>query len=313
MKNQAFLLFLIINVFALNAQHVPIDFQDATWGNVDYYCDGGQPCEYYSHQYRTQGDTTFNNHTYKKLYDGFSSTADLIGYIREDSLKRVYYYTIEPFCPNDTISEYLLYDFSLEVGDTLNLFMPDHDTNPCLSPYLDKTTQVVAIDSIVLANGEYRKRFMFADGDWGLYDHSYVEGIGSSIDLIYPLKIYSLDGWHVGHSSVCYLSGDTIEYIYPNWNEDNCGTDFTDNVAEVLIENRFNVFPSPTSNFIIIESTFENLFTLDLQIYSLDGRFIRALEANTNQEIPISFLQTGLYILKIETEDEVYFSRIVKL
>ena len=68
--------------------------------------------------------------------------------IREDTIARKVYIYASGFTPHDQ----LLYDFSLHVGDTLH------------SDYNGLNTLVLAsIDSIVLNNGEVRKKFTFME------------------------------------------------------------------------------------------------------------------------------------------------------
>jgi len=88
-----------------------------------------------------EGDTIINGFDYKKIFreHHFHPYEEIIGYIREDSLGRVY-------SMNVSFEEGLLYDFSAEQGDTIvmhNTMMDDFDYN---CPFFDKLT--IVVDSV---------------------------------------------------------------------------------------------------------------------------------------------------------------------
>lgn len=98
--------------------------------------------------------------------DGDSSY--ITAFMREDTIaKKVFIY--EEWC-----GDALLYDFSLDVNDTL----------------LTVFSSPLVVDSIRyvnLLNGEERKIFYFSGCNW--MDLYYIEGIGGSTGLCYPLSI----------------------------------------------------------------------------------------------------------------------------
>lgn len=70
-------------------------------------------------------DTTIGNYTYKEVIDSLSWSTGIytVGWIREDSLNKVYFlqgHNSYPavYCFSDTV-ESLLYDFRLQIGDTI--------------------------------------------------------------------------------------------------------------------------------------------------------------------------------------------------
>lgn len=83
------------------------------------------------------------------------------GYIREDTIQKKVYFLINE-------EEFLIYDFSLQVGDVFTTY----------------GWEVENIDSILLDDGQYRKRWVY----W--QDNFWIEGIGSSLGLIHQ-------DWHL--------------------------------------------------------------------------------------------------------------------
>jgi len=79
-------------------------------------------------------DTVFKNQTYKHMY----GNGLLVGIIREDTLARKVFF--HPNC--DTSAEFLLYDFSLQVGDTISYAFPNSTAG-----YID--SGVYTVDSIL--------------------------------------------------------------------------------------------------------------------------------------------------------------------
>lgn len=137
MKNLFTLLFFVnLCSTALSQEYIPLIDEGKTWTvgshGMGLICDFSDNPE----MYFFMGDTTFNSVTYKKVY-AYNSTS--IGgngnnppfcppfmidnqyhpteiYIREDAAnQRVYRYY-----PGNTIPEELLFDFSLNIGDSLN-------------------------------------------------------------------------------------------------------------------------------------------------------------------------------------------------
>ncbi len=133
------LLFIIINFSFLKAQtYMHFIKEGKTWTEL------ASPSVYpmFSiNTYKMQGDTLINGILYKKVVQNNINYAYLL---REDTIsKRVY-------CKGDWGNyEYLLYDFNLQVGDTL-------DSNGC---------SIVISKSIEYFAGKYREKWIFNTWD----------------------------------------------------------------------------------------------------------------------------------------------------
>ncbi len=157
----------------------PFPDSDAVW-NFHYhaYCFyNGDGDDNYS--IVMTGDTLINGENYHQLKTPFIesySTGNCgynqIGYrgaIREDVVEKKVYYV-----PPASTSEELLYDFNLEVGDTVKGYI-----NTSLMP--DDVDVVLSIDS-VLVGSTYRKRWNINN----CYGISIIEGVGSTYGLFMP-------------------------------------------------------------------------------------------------------------------------------
>ena len=164
--------------------YIPFPTQLAQW-NCSYWegwynspSDMGTESDKFS--YVTDGDTIFNSVTYTKILlsdwhdtywilpvsgvyqNSYFTGPSYIGCYRNDSLnQRVL------FLPRDSMNEKLLYDFSLNVGDTLR------DWWHVIQGLYTSVNVVDSIDS-VLIDGLYRKR-LFLNADHGYMTYPVIE------------------------------------------------------------------------------------------------------------------------------------------
>ena len=208
---KSFLFSLVISAFCFtaNAQtnvYHPFPDSNAVWNE---YTGTNSGYGYYIES--IIGDTIINSIKYHKVYKHTESLTPsdtiitisnswFIGAIREDSLKRIYFYNKYAVpCCGKTDSTYLLYDFSKHVGDTV--FFSNNFQYGYTYPYLI----VNSIDSI-LAYNQYRKRFNLNGETW-------IEGIGSTRSLF--SAILGIPTCFCTNELVCYKYRDTSYYLNP--------------------------------------------------------------------------------------------------
>jgi len=275
-------------------------------------------------EYFAQGDTLVENISYKKIYHRFLesqygkqppfqavSPYVLYGLMREDTLTRqvfgiryglmredtlthqvfgirldteVHYYS---GCPSGM--EALMYDFSLNVGDTINHF--------CIIPQM---CGEVNIHSRGQSNvfGIYTRWFEVAgDCSWGrLY-----EGIGSSYGLwesmFTPVK--SRYVWNV-----------FLEYYCPD-----AVCPFIVGTKEMAVESGIVVYPNPANDKITIEIS-DIRGAVEISIYDTKGACHKAQQLNLLDnkafQMDILSLPLGIYLLQIQTKTTTYTQKIIK-
>ena len=83
-------------------------------------------------------------------------------------------------------------------------------------------------------------------------------------------------------------------------------TDIPTDVKEVntLSDFQFKIYPNPARDFIRIESGNSlSSHSFSFSIFNIAGQLVYQFQNQQfNQEIPISFLEKGIYLLEIQTE-----------
>ena len=297
------LLIAALSVISANAQtsvYHPFPENNATW-NIG--CDqgmcafGGFINEEYS--ITMAGDTTINNQVYHKLATPFVEVnlsgnctqlhfAAYRGAIRQDeSLRKVFY------MPPAATTDQLLYDFTLEVGDTVSGY---------LQGFLEPADTVVAIDS-VLVGDNYRKRWLINP----CYEIYLIEGIGSTFGLLEPspgcmtdMDYYSMN--------CCSLEGQAI---YPSGlTECKLITGIANNPD---FSNQVHVYPNPSKGTFTIELSQPNDYK-EISIADIPGNIVFRKEIANQQTVNIDNLPVGTYILTIiDKGNRTYNKKIVRV
>ncbi len=190
-------------------------------------------------------------------------------FLREDLEERKVYIK-DQFYPEE-----ILYDFSLDEGDTL-------------FAYQGVMERIDSVRNVTLLNGESRKIFYL---DSGLY---YIESLGGLYGLQFPL----ITGIGFGTSPFCYREqGEVIWEWEGGYN--NCMGVLSDDVEH--LNKKISLFPNPATSSLLIQNlSLERL--KGFEIYDQLGRKVYdgALIDGQN-EINIFSLEVGQYIIAIET------------
>ncbi len=297
------LLFLTFNAFQAKSQtYYPLVRDSVHWFvAVDNQIFGpgtyGSIFEYYS-----IGDTTVSSTLYKKVYKRDiesvnsnylppyqpMSSYSLFALLREDTAnKKVYSITLQnnPFNFNCAINqEELLYDFNLNVGDTVNN-CTQLTGHPCpevnlifpSTTYFGYNTKLYRVGCLVGAT-------------------DYYEGIGSWDGLLEDENFVTA----------------TVLRGYCRGADIDCG--LTTGVSINSFNNSFSVFPNPTKGVVQIHSSgiIEN--PTQITISDISGKIIKRSFLGKNKLIDLSNLKKGVYFLRIGSKKSIlHFSKIIKL
>jgi len=291
MKKHYLLLFgLLITNLTFCQDYYPFPDSNAIWNNRSYW----SPYKWIN-RYGIYGDTIINNQHYKKIYqiedDSTLNINNMTYYagIRENDSKQIFV-KFEEY-----EFEFLIYDFSLSVGDTVITNAPDGYLNwlPCV---------ITGIDTIELENNQYRRRFKI--NDWGEYEY-WIEGIGSIGGLFYPVLDY-LSG--TINNLLCFKHNDTAVYI-DNPDCDKCFCSLATSTEEITERiNKIIIYPIPATTKLIIDSKL-NTGVSTIKLFNSSGLLIESRIIKTFPlQLSIEELPNGIYTIQL-TNGELTFSK----
>jgi hypothetical protein len=306
MKKLLLFFLLQFSLFANGQTSVYHNFPEsnAIWNiNTNWYC-WFPPYDYVDENYSITfgGDTLIGSQTYHKLVipyfhintttcgAGITTINMYKGSIRQDTiLKKVF------IVPLDSISEVLLYDFTLNVGDTVKGY---------LEP-LFPSDIVNSIDSIIVGS-TYRKRWNINSG----YNIHIIEGIGSTYGLIEQSPVGVTD--QLPYSITCYSeSGLTL---YPN-TATTCGIITSVNTINETSD-EIKLYPNPATQNTTLLFNLKNAEEIKITLFDITGKemmlIVNEEMQKGNQQINIntSKLSPGIYICKIQSDNG---ERLMKL
>ena len=282
MKKNYLLLFFLIASYSFGQQYVPLLDSYNQWNFTTCYF-GCLNDVYY-----TDGDTIVNNKNYKIL-DGyhFISRTFLLRESIQD--KQVFLSKIN----DNSISEYLLYDFSLSEGDSIEM------TNP-ISPFPFHGGKYI-LDSIrpkPLVNNINFRHFYFSpsnSNNVSTYPVIWIEGIGSKSLINAPGGYPDING--AGWLS-CFYKNENLVFSQPENNSDCTYLDFSD----------LHLY-NDTSNYIFIQTEQKNKYKVTnskdintFYIYDINGKALPFSISNfVYDTIDLSNLRSGIYFVIIQT------------
>lgn len=303
MKRFLLILTVIFSLTVVRGQtNVYHTFPDSAVWRVDYYCHN--ILQYtiianYYFQYSITGDTLINSNVYKKIYRSFvfennvyhdtpilpspPPPSGYVGALIDDPAANKTFFVFP-----DSTNDSLLYNYNLDVGDTLRGFITQYQYNFNIKPV------VSSIDS-VLVNGQFRKRWNFGPINYSsLY---IIEGIGSSAGLIEQVYTYATD--FTDRHLVC-VKDDTGSIFTSGYNSEIGCNLIYEGLNEINPANHFQCFPNP---FSVLTTLQTDIFLTDatLKIYNSSGQQVKQINDISGKIITIhrDNLSSGLYFLKL--------------
>jgi hypothetical protein len=180
--------------------------------------------------------------------------------------------------------EYLLYDFGVEVGETITI----RSVNSSVDITITNVSEIEI-------NGVSRKIISYAQGEWFVGD--YTEGIGSRYGLIdfATAQITDYSPW-----LTCYYENG--ELIWDN-TLDKLSCNSVSNIEESEIL-ELAVFPNPTAEELFINFSDNVSGQILFQVFDTAGKLVLEKKENVTSVIrlDVSTLSTGNYTVKATSE-----------
>ena len=275
---------------AIAQTYVPFLNSNALW-EVRSVTNSGSMIISYNHHHVSLiqgGDTTVNGLTYQQM-EGYNQQG--AAYLREDTNNEQVF-----FLDLATGNEHLLYDFSLQVGDSIQDLSWD-----------SSWVEVTAI-STVMVNGTSRKRleFQYKPGANINCQLFWVEGVGSSFG---PVWFWHGDCWHSGIDLLCYREKNSSS-LTPLFGSICSPVGFGDlqNAAPEI-----SLFPNPVIERVTISSSepIREIHILNASGAQVENHVLASPQNNT--EVDLSGLSKGIYLLQINSGHRTYTRKISKL
>jgi hypothetical protein len=285
------ILFLTIGFVGRTQGYIPFPDSGATWVNtlsvpvgspvphceisgVKNYCINGE-------------DTTINLINYTKINECAVGFSDYKGAVRSSVNGQVYY------IPKDSTSEFLLMDFDVSVGDTIDsVYFESFWGIPQLSEI-----EIVFFDTTTIW-GTDRKRITFQNTDY-LVSGTWIEGIGN----VDGLFLETADVFDACIELKCMTLNDTI--LWPSEDLGTCQLD----LGFDLIDFDFQIFPNPSSDGIFKIQHNSKSDNLTFKIFKPNGQLVQEGKLESNQ-IDLGF-ESGIYFIQFSNGQALLTRRII--
>jgi hypothetical protein len=288
---------LTLSVVSQNYFSIPSD-STSEWRvlriDADGFCFHNRDFKYFF-----GGDTIIDTLVYHKLYqsgyyqeaengqpvpgcDGYYVFENIyVGGIRNENGK-VYFHDF---------SEHLIYDFTLEVGDSVNTFIAATGT------------QVLSIDSVLIGD-DYRKRFNvynpLGSSDW------IIEGLGHEKGLIEPM----FTPLYFDSDLYCYAENSVP--IFPAGSTCDLAVKVLENSE---IDLAIILSPNPTSKLINISLKAKQEMVITFRIINIAGNLIIErpwnIQSGMNEtSVDISSMAPGIYFVVVSNGNNVIHKKV---
>ena len=292
MKNISLLIIIVI-LTKLNCFGVQISDTSMLWTiakiEMGNYVDNSS--------YSTIGDTMINSTNYTTIYHTKDSIFEITNseyFCAFREFEQKWY-----FVPKGQATEFLMYDFSLNINDTVVIN----------NPWVAGEIELIAFDiEIISLNGvDYKKLSI------GYYDSPssephileyWIEGIGCTHGLFYS----GLTFMDLGFQLLCYHENEEI--IYLNSPDNTCGYIKTTELSQINASKEILLYPNPATDIINIEN---NGGIESINILSVTGKILDVININSAENLLTININSypDFFIIKIIGDDFVGINKVL--
>lgn len=229
-----------------------------------------------------EGDTVISNNEYYKLYDLYNCDFEysyLKGFIRETQDAKIY------FLPVNTELEWLLYDFELNVGDSI---------------YSEKDDCYVHLDSVATDNTNRKIYYVSYSNKENL---QWIEGVGSNIGLLMERIV---GGFQI---FTCCFRNEELIYRIPGYS--SCNITLSNNVNEMPVP--FKLYPNPITTE--VEIHFNKPIQVDItgEIISVYGAKLKTFNLGKSSKyiLDVRSIKPGVYVIRLNFGTEIYSEKVI--
>lgn len=297
--------FFFIAPFALQSQSfIPLVGENKSWNCAYEEFDWQE-----SYTIRLEGDTLINGIEHKKIMREmhFYTWIEVTGYIREDSLGRVY-------ALNTSFEEGLLYDFSAYQGDTIVLHNTIKDSWDYDCPWYAELTIVVdTVYTIETQDGITRKVLAIQSTEDN-FTELWIEGIGSLAGVTKSgtniFEELSCTSSFITNYLMCYFEDDSLVYYHSPYEQTHDCRHYDDTNLEEATRNpiQIKILPNPVSgSFFHVECS--EPFQGDILMYNTLGNIVYkniTCAPETKIKVMPGSLPAGIYFLQLYNKNRIF-------
>lgn len=275
-------------------------------------------CEWYTHSwfefsynetFQIIGDSTINDTTYKKIGSyptGTIPTFYNINLVREDINSRKIYRRANGI-------DYLMYDFSLQQGDTFTIKRMDGGSLHKL--VLDSITNTLFNNTVnfLETDIENMRVYYFHDPASTYIDNVvWIEGIGSLTGLIYSDQSWNGGIW--GETLLCHYNENSIrDFHYIYYEEPSPCESYLSSNGNLETQNLVKISPNPSTDGLY---RVEGQNIKSIEVFNSSGNKVLFLSSDIrdNSGINLSTYPAGMYFIRIVfTNEQHLVNKIIKL
>lgn len=283
-----FLLTIVLLTSYAQSQHFPDS--NAIWSVPNY-------------KYFIEGDSTYNSQVYHKFYisdDSLMTNRSFYGLFRYDTLLKKAY-----AIHHLSHTENLLYDFSIQLGDTTTVFPIGEPPNAAGTSIRVK---VIAVDSTNLNGQLYRRLKLDGVDDFTNMEEYWIEGIGSTFGILSPGltgKTY-LDVYYP--FLVCYEKDGLLIYDHPN--VAGCFVQHVGLEENLHDPSSLKVFPNPAQTELTITN---DVLIHSIEILNLQGQLLESREVEKKKiNIDLTEYANEILLIRINTDEGSVVRKVVR-
>ncbi len=288
---------LLLFTSNLQAQEYhPFPTKNTIWSESFHPGGGYYPNKYHYFALK-DNDTIIKGNEYHKLYFSYDTTfteENICGAIREEN-KRVYYYSINSLScvntPMPTDTEIVLYDFNLQIGDTI--------TDEEFRVRYPGELILMKTDSL-LVGPEYMKVYKFGHPidsiDYIIEQAQWIEGVGCIRGLMADMGYMPTGSFSYSNLN-CFIQNGEVPYHSEEHPE--CYNKNPSTSKALSTNSRIRIAPNPVNSSTKIE--FENLDYKSLIISDRSGKKLKEYDLKGKSFLVINKeeLSNGLYLISV--------------
>ena len=283
-------------------------------------------------KYASAGDTVINGVTYMKIYTQHANQsfefslpeAQYFTAIREDTVSRKVYCIM----PAGTLirrnnhvvgqteapREFLLYDYSLEIGDTVTCYTICKETST-YEVNEGFATRIDSYDTLIhLSDGTpHNVMRVHVEVNYIFPHDTWIEGIGSTLGFNIP---FFNNPDIPAKQLLCFTNAEGAGYqtgLVLDDNPDDCyNKNYNIGITEREAES-FKVYPNPANQTFTISFTEAQESVKQVRVMDMLGKEVMSVENLSSNTFNIAHLPVGTYIVQvISISGKEYASKLVK-